>query len=241
MAGINAHMSVHNGKEFVLSRDQAYIGVLVDDLVTKGVDEPYRMFTSRAEYRILLRQDDADERLTLIGYEIGLADKRRVEIMKEKVEYRDEIIKILKGKSIEPEKVNKKLISLGTSELKQKVKSITLVSRPQVGINDLIDDIDELKTCVKSIDRNKKEVIESAEINIKYKGYIEREKQLADKLKRLENIRINDNIDYAKLTSISTEARQKLIRIKPKTIGQASRISGVSPSDISVLLVYMGR
>lgn len=241
MAGINAHMSIHGGKEFVLGRDQAYIGVLIDDLVTKGVDEPYRMFTSRAEYRILLRQDDADERLTKLGYEIGLADKKRVDMLEEKVKYRDEIIKILEEKSIEPEKVNKKLISLGTSELKQKVKSVTLVSRPQIKITDLIDEIDELKDFQKKIKNRKKEIIESAEINIKYKGYIEREKQLADKLKRLENIKISDNIDYARLTSISTEARQKLIRIKPKTIGQASRISGVSPSDVSVLLVYMGR
>ncbi len=241
MAGINAHMSIYGGNEFVLGRDQAYIGVLIDDLITKGVDEPYRMFTSRAEYRILLRQDDADERLTNLGYEIGLAEEKRVKMLEEKIKSRDEIIKILKRNSIEPSKINKKLIRLGTSELKQKVKSATLVSRPQIKITDLIDAIDELNDFQKKIKRGKKEILESAEINIKYKGYIEREKQLADKLKRLENIKISANIDYNKLTSISTEARQKLIRIKPVTIGQASRISGVSPSDVSVLLVYMGR
>jgi len=241
MAGINAHMNINDGKEFVLSRDQAYIGVLIDDLIIKGVDEPYRMFTSRAEYRILLRQDDADERLTKLGHEIGLAEKKRVRMLEEKVKYRDEIIKILERKSIEPSKVNKKLITLGTSELKQKVKSINLISRPQVKISDLIDVIEELNDFQKKIKKGKKEIIESAEINIKYKGYIEREKQLADKLKRLENIKISETIDYASLTSISTEARQKLIKVKPGTIGQASRISGVSPSDVSVLLVYLGR
>jgi len=241
IAGINAHLNINGEKEFILSRDQAYIGVLIDDLVTKGVDEPYRMFTSRAEYRILLRQDDADERLSKLSNALGLAEEKRISMLEEKVKYRDAIIKILEGKSIEPSKVNKKLISLGTSELKQKVKSVNLVSRPQVKIEDLIDHIDELSNLLKKIKRGKKEIIESAEINIKYKGYIEREKQLADKLKRLENIKISEEIDYAGLTSISTEARQKLIKIKPRTIGQASRISGVSPSDVSVLLVYLGR
>ena len=242
MAGINAHLSLMNeNKEFVLGRDQAYIGVLIDDLVTKGVDEPYRMFTSRAEYRILLRQDDADERLTRIGFEIGLAEQKRMDLLEEKIRHRDKIIEILEKRSIAPEKVNKKLTELGTSKLKQKVKGISLVLRPQVSINDLIENIEELKKCVGNIIRNKKEIIESAEINIKYKGYIEREKQLAYKLKRLENIKISETIDYASLRSISTEARQKLMKIKPKTIGQASRISGVSPSDVSVLLVYLGR
>ena len=241
MAGINAFLKLKEGKEFILSRDQAYIGVLIDDLVTKGVDEPYRMFTSRAEYRILLRQDDADERLTELSCSIGLANRERLKLMEEKVKYRNLIIDILKKCSITPESINEKLKYLKTNILKQKIKSIDLITRPQIGLSDIIDEIQELKDLIKKIKERKEEIIESVEINIKYKGYIERERQLAGKLKRLENLKIDENIDYKSILSISTEARQKLIKIKPVTIGQASRISGVSPADISVLLIYMGR
>ncbi len=241
IAGINAHLKIKNREEFVLGRDQAYIGVLVDDLVTKGVDEPYRMFTSRAEYRILLRQDDADERLTELSYSIGLADKKRMSLVKEKIKYRNQIIDILKKESIAPEIINEKLKRLKTNVIKQKIKSYDLITRPQIKIYDLLDEIPEVKELINKIRKGKEEIIESAEINIKYKGYIEREKKLAEKLKRLENIKIDENIDYRKMMSISTEARQKLMKIKPVTIGQASRISGVSPADISVLLIYMGR
>jgi len=241
IAGINAHLRLKNKEEFILGRDQAYIGVLIDDLVTKGVDEPYRMFTSRAEYRILLRQDNADERLTEMSYSIGLADKKRMNLVKEKIKYRNQIINISKKISIDPKIINEKLKRLKTNEIKQKIKSYDLIKRPQVKINDLLDEIHEINELIKKINSRKEEIIESAEINMKYEGYIEREKKLAEKLKRLENIKINQNIDYRKILSISTEARQKLMKIKPVTIGQASRISGVSPADISVLLIYLGR
>jgi tRNA uridine 5-carboxymethylaminomethyl modification enzyme len=241
MAGINAHLKINKKKEFVLGRDQAYIGVLIDDLVTKGVDEPYRMFTSRAEYRILLRQDDADERLTPLGYNIGLAGSERMKLLEEKRIMREKIIGLLKKESIEPEKINKKLKELKTNEIKQKTKSITLIGRPEIKIVNLIEEIPKLKCLIEEINNRRKEIIESAEINIKYEGYIKREKNLAEKIIRLESIKIDEKIDYSKLKSLSTEAKQKLKRIKPKSIGQASRISGVSPADISVLLVYMGR
>jgi tRNA uridine 5-carboxymethylaminomethyl modification enzyme len=241
IAGINAHLIINNNQELILGRDQAYIGVLIDDLVTKGVDEPYRMFTSRAEYRILLRQDNADERLTPISYKIGLAEKRRMELLEEKIKLRGKIIEILSKKSVEPNKINGRLKELKTKEITQKIKSINLILRPEIKIEYLKNEIGELNKIIKKISNRKEEIIESAEINIKYEGYIIRERKLAEKIKRLENIKIDEKIDYTKLMSISTEARQKLRRIKPKTIGQASRISGVSPADISVLLVYMGR
>ncbi len=241
IAGINAHLKIKMGKEFILSRDQAYIGVLVDDLVTKGVDEPYRMFTSRAEYRIILRQDDADERLTELSHSIGLAKKERLELVKEKIKRRKKIVNELKKISIAPGKINEKLSSLDTSILKQKIKSIDLIKRPQINLKDIVEEIPELNDIIKEFGKRKEEILESAEINIKYKGYIEREKKMAEKLKRLEHIKIDEKIDYKSIMSISTEARQKLLKIKPTTIGQASRISGVSPSDISVILVYMGR
>jgi tRNA uridine 5-carboxymethylaminomethyl modification enzyme len=242
LAGINASLAVAGKAEFILERDSSYIGVLIDDLVTKGVDEPYRMFTSRAEFRILLRQDNADERLTPLAEKIGLATKDRINTLKEKQMKRRILKDLLRKKSIAPKDANSRLKKLGTTEIKQKLKSISLVERPQVKIADLWDIIPGFEMEMKEIGIEKgDDVVESAEIEIKYEGYIERERQLAEKIKRLEMIKIDKSIDYDCLTSISTEARQKLKMVMPATIGQASRISGVSPSDISVLLVYMGR
>jgi len=241
MAGINASLSVQGKPEFTLKRDEAYIGVLIDDLVTKGVDEPYRMFTSRAEYRILLRQDDADVRLTPKAFDLGLADQERLDLLEEKIIYRNKLVKFCKEFSCKPKFLNPVLEKLGTSPLKQGVKLYDIILRPQVGILDLIEDVTPLKEVVDDIPNRKEEIIEAAEVLIKYSGYIDREKLIADKLTRLENIDIKDRFDYTSLQSISTEARQKLDKIKPQTIGQASRISGVSPSDINVLLVLMGR
>lgn len=241
IAGINASLKIKEEQEFVLGRDQAYIGVLIDDLVTKGVDEPYRMFTSRAEYRILLRQDDADYRLTTLGYDLGIVKRERYEIMRKKYEWRDKILNFIKEMSIKPEWVNEKLVELGTSKVKQGVKLKEILLRPQVSILAMAEVLNELKKMIDQIPERKEEILESAEILIKYSGYIEREKRIAEKIKRLEHIKIEKEFDYVKIASISTEARQKLMRIKPKTIGQASRISGVSPSDISVLVLYMGR
>jgi tRNA uridine 5-carboxymethylaminomethyl modification enzyme len=241
IAGINASLK-HRGKdEFILNRDEAYIGVLIDDLVTKGVDEPYRMFTSRAEYRILLRQDNADERLTQKGVDLGLAKKERLEVIKNKKAHRENLISILKKSSIKPKEVNPLLVKLKTSEINQTVKLERILSRPQVGLKDLIEISKDLSDYINEIDSDKDVIIESTEILIKYQGYIDREKAVADKLSRLEHINIKADFDYHQLKSLSTEARQKLSSIKPETIGQASRISGVSPADISVLLVYFGR
>ncbi|MFC2104755.1 tRNA uridine-5-carboxymethylaminomethyl(34) synthesis enzyme MnmG [Bacteroidota bacterium] len=241
MAGINASLNIAGKSDFVLNRDQAYIGVLIDDLVTKGVDEPYRMFTSRAEYRILLRQDNADLRLTEISYKMGLAKQERFDLLKEKIEARDRIIEFVKNYSITPKEINGYLEEAKTTPLKQKRKLIDIVLRPQVKLEVLINIIDELKEIYNNIKRKKNEILESAEVLIKYSGYIEREQQMADKLKRLEYIRIPENFSYDEISSLSTEGRQKLKRILPKSIGQAARISGVSPSDIGVLLVHMGR
>jgi len=241
MAGINASLKIKGDEEFVLGRDQAYIGVLIDDLVTKGVDEPYRMFTSRAEYRILLRQDNADERLTELSARIGLAQKERVDLLKDKRELIKRVIDFLMSYSIAPGEINEFLSRAGTSPLKQKMKLIEVAKRPQVRLNELIEEVDGLRKIRSDCGRREGEVIESVEIAIKYEGYIAREKLMADKIKRLERIKLDENFDYGRLKSISTEARQKLSRIKPGSIGQASRISGVSPSDISVLLIYMGR
>ena len=242
MAGINAHLKINNKQEFVLGRDEAYIGVLIDDLVTKGVDEPYRMFTSRAEYRILLRQDDADIRLTKSSNALGLASDRRVELLAEKIKYRDLIIDFLEKFSIKPKFINELLEKLNTSALKQTVKLKDVLLRPQVNIFDLVKHIEPFKKFCDSIPlQRREEFMESAEISIKYQGYINRERLMADKLKRLENLEIQGKFKYNEIKTISTEARQKLTKINPKTIGQASRISGVSPSDINVLLVLMGR
>jgi tRNA uridine 5-carboxymethylaminomethyl modification enzyme len=241
MAGINASLKVNQKEEFVLNRDQAYIGVLIDDLVTKGVDEPYRMFTSRAEYRILLRQDNADLRLTELSYKMGLAKESRFALLKEKIEFRDSIIKFIKEYSISPNEINDYLEKVKTPPIKQKRKLLDIVLRPQVRLEELIKIIPKLKAIIDRIVIKNEEIIESAEVLLKYSGYIEREQMVADKLKRLEYVKISENYDYDNIASLSTEGRQKLKRVQPTSVGQAARISGVSPSDISVLLVYMGR
>jgi len=241
MAGINATLKIQGNQEFVLGRDQAYIGVLIDDLVTKGVDEPYRMFTSRAEYRILLRQDNADERLTELGASMGLAGKDRIELLETKRRLSLEIIGYMKEQSIDPKEINPFLERVGTTPLKQKLKLIEVAKRPQVALWELMDEVHGLNQIRMKCGRRAKEIVETAEIAIKYEGYIVRERQMADKIKRLEKIKLVPDFDYERLKSLSTEARQKLKKLKPRTIGQASRISGVSPSDISVLLIYMGR
>lgn len=241
MAGINATLKVQERESLVLGREESYIGVLIDDLVTKGVDEPYRMFTSRAEYRILLRQDNSDERLTRKGFEIGLAGADRVLRLEQKERLVDEAVNFLSETSISPEEVNQFLSDAGTNTITQKTKAINLATRPQVNLSDLLKVVpggQNLSVCKTS---RLKEICESAEIRIKYEGYIQREKIVADKIKRLENLKIPEDIDYTELVSISTEGRQKLSRIKPSNIGQAGRISGVSPSDISILLMYLGR
>jgi len=242
MAGINAHQKINGEEPFILGRDEAYIGVLIDDLVTKGVDEPYRMFTSRAEYRILLRQDDADVRLTPKAYALGLAKENRFRLLNEKIKLRDELIEFCNDFSIKPKFVNHWLEEQGTAPLKQGTKLVNLVLRPQLNIKSIAEVVTPLKKVLDQFPEDRKdEIIEAAEILIKYAGYIEREKVIADKLNRLENIHIEGKFDYEKILTISTEARQKLNKIQPKTIGQASRISGVSPSDINVLLVLLGR
>ncbi|GHU63738.1 tRNA uridine 5-carboxymethylaminomethyl modification enzyme MnmG [Bacteroidia bacterium] len=242
MAGINAHINVHGGNSFVLGRDDAYIGVLIDDLVTKGVDEPYRMFTSRAEYRILLRQDDADMRLTEKSYRLGLADSSRYTLLKQKKEEIDKIVSFARNYSVKAEFVNSGLEALGTTPLRHGVKLIDLILRPQLTIENVADLIPTFREQLDKIfDNRKEEIIEAAEILIKYEGYIAREKIIAEKINRLENIKIREKFDYNTIQSLSTEAKQKLTKINPETIAQASRIPGVSPNDINVLLVLLGR
>ena len=241
MAGINSVLKMRKNENFVLGREESYIGVLIDDLVTKGVDEPYRMFTSRAEYRILLRQDNADERLTRKAYEIGTAKRERVSHLEEKEVMIKEIIDFLNENSISPEEINGFLKKLKTNKITQKVKAITIASRPQVEIGALLN-VMKGGNKLKAVNSKRfKEISESAEIKIKYEGYIQREKIVADKIKRLESLKIPGDIKFDELVSISTEGRQKLKRIKPENIGQAGRISGVSPSDINILLMYLGR
>lgn len=242
VAGINAHINCHGGNPFVLGRDEAYIGVLIDDLVTKGVDEPYRMFTSRAEYRILLRQDDADMRLTEKSYQLGLANEYRYHLLQEKKEQRDQLIHFCENYSVKPQYINAGLESLGTAPLTHCCKLYDLVLRPQLDLYKLADLIPSLKAELDKVSLSRKEeIIEAAEILMKYSGYIKREQMIADKINRLENIRIKGKFDYSSIQSLSTEARQKLCRIDPETIAQASRIPGISPSDINILLVLMGR
>ena len=241
MAGINAVQRLRDKPEFILRRDQAYIGVLIDDLVTKGVDEPYRMFTSRAEYRILLRQDDADARLTPLSHEVGLATVQRLNLLNEKIKYRDKLIDFIRNFSIMPDAINVYLKECGTAPIRQTVKLVDLVMRPQISLQQLIMYIPALLQQVQTIPSRNNETVESAEIAIKYAGYIEREKANAQKIERLEHISIPSGFDFRKITSLSMEARIKLSRIQPQTIGQASRIPGVSPSDINILLVHFGR
>ncbi len=241
IAGVNAHLNCHEGGTFTLQRDEAYIGVLIDDLITKGVDEPYRMFTSRAEYRILLRQDNADERLTKKSHEIGLATPERVRLLDTKEEMVASILDFVTNFSIKANRINSFLEQVGTAPLRQGVKLIDLLTRPNIDLTVMSQAVAPLKELLDLIHDRKEEIIESAEVKIKYSGYINRERLMADKLTRLEGIRIKDKFNYDEIQSLSTEARQKLTKINPETIAQASRIPGVSPNDISVLLVLLGR
>lgn len=242
IAGINAHQKAVGGEPFVLGRDEAYIGVLIDDLVTKGVDEPYRMFTSRAEYRILLRQDDADMRLTEKSYKLGLATKERYDYMVSKREQRDRLVEFCKDFSIKPSLINEDLVRLGTSPLKEGCKLYSLVLRPQLDINKLASIVAPLNNFLETLEKERREeIIEAAEILIKYQGYIDREKMIAEKIMRLENVKLKGKLKYSEINALSTEARQKLERIDPETVAQAARIPGISPSDINILLLLLGR
>lgn len=241
IAGVNAALKSSGGGEFILHRDEAYIGVLIDDLVTKGVDEPYRMFTSRAEYRILLRQDDADARLTEKAYNIGLAKKDRYDWWMQKKEYIDRIIEFCKSAPVKPREVNAFLESIGTTPLREGCKIFDLIARPQINMANLSEISPQLKELLDAAPNRKEEITEAAEIKMKYKGYIEREKMIADKMHRLEDIKIRGRFKYSEMLQLSTEARQKLEKIDPETLAQASRIPGVSPSDINVMLVLLGR
>ena len=241
VAGVNAHQNITGGAPFTLARDESYIGVLIDDLVNKGVDEPYRMFTSRAEYRILLRQDNADARLTERSYKLGLADDYRLSLLRSKQAGEQALTEMLRNTSVRGKDINAYLNAMGYGDLQQTSKLIDIVARPNITIMGLAEVVAELKEKIEQLGSRSEEIVESAEINIKYKGYIERERLAADKLQRLNNIHLPKDFDYNSVQSLSTEARQKLSRIKPGTIGEASRIPGVSPNDISVLLVLMGR
>ena len=239
MAGINAALKIQNREEFVLKRSEAYIGVLIDDLITKGTEEPYRMFTSRAEYRTLLRQDNADIRLTFKGHQLGLASEKRLRRMEEKSLKSEAFVNFFKETSVSPDEINPILASNNSSQINQQGKLFKIFARPNISMLDMR----KIERVEKYILNNNldKEVVEQTEIQIKYSGYIEKEKNNADKLNRLEDIKIPEKFDYSRVKSMSFEGREKLNKIQPKTISQASRISGVSPSDLSVLLVYMGR
>lgn len=238
IAGINAHLKINKKEAFILQRSEAYIGVLIDDLVTKGTEEPYRMFTSRAEYRILLRQDNADIRLTPKSYEIGLASKERYERVLVKQKDVNDIINYFKKESIEPNEINGALEAIGSAPITQKVKMFGILARPNVTLLDFALESEKMKAFISKFDL---ETIEEAEILMKYEGYISKEHELVDKQLRLEDLILHDDFDYKRLTSLSMEAREKLSKIKPRTLGQASRISGITPSDISILMVYLGR
>lgn len=240
MAGINAHLKINGKSPFILSRSEAYIGVLIDDLITKGTDEPYRMFTSRAEYRLLLRQNNADQRLTSLSYKIGLASSERMESAARKDKNVKKIISFLKQESVTPDEINPVLKQKETKEISQKVKLSTLLLRPQLGIFDLINGAGKFPGLIKT-EAYLDEELEEAEIRLKYENYIEKEKEIVDKFSRFEEIPLKTDFDYQRVNSLSMEAREKLSKIRPQTIGQASRISGVSPADISVLIVYHGR
>jgi len=239
MAGINAHLKINEEEPFVLKRSEAYIGVLIDDLVNKGTKEPYRMFTSRAEYRILLRQDNADIRLSPLAEKLGMKEmEERINRVNEKVQATKEIEKFVRDTSINPDQVNNYLESKGSALLKQKGKLLPVLLRPHINFEELSEHVPFVKEALSKYDD---ESIGLSEVNIKYEGYIRKEQEMVEKMNRLEEVKLKENIDYSELGSLSAEAREKLNQLKPRTIGQASRISGVSPSDISVLLVYMGR
>lgn len=241
MAGINAHLLIHDEEPLVLHRNEAYIGVLIDDLITKSVDEPYRMFTSRAEYRILLRQDNADQRLTPIGHRIGLASQERYNRFVEKQDHIQELVEFLKNTNVNPDEINGLLREKETPELSSKTRFSHILTRPQLNLEDIISNTERLKPAFNLNDEFTRSIIQEAEILIKYEGYIEKEKEVADKLIRLENVKLSPDFDYNALHSLTIEARQKLTAQKPQTLGQASRISGVSPADIAVLAVFLGR
>ena len=241
VAGINAGLFVQEKGPFVLRRDEAYIGVLIDDLITKSTDEPYRMFTSRAEYRTLLRQDNADERLTPLSHAIGLASNERMELLEKKRVDIKSLMKCVEKTSTSPEEINELLLAKGSAVIDQKLKLITLLTRPQVSLDDIISVSTDLQAEISTLTENKGEVLAAVEISVKYAGYLQRERDMADKLTRLDHIQLSPEFDYLKLTSMSIEARQKLSKIRPATVGQASRISGVNPSDVSILLIHLGR
>jgi tRNA uridine 5-carboxymethylaminomethyl modification enzyme len=241
MAGINAHLKIKEKEPLILSRSEAYIGVLIDDLITKGTKEPYRMFTSRAEYRILLRQDNADIRLTPIGHEIGLVDDESLERVNRKIQGTNDFKQYLKSIGITPAEVNPLLNSKESSLINQQVKISSILTRPQIKLEDIASVSNNLALKILEMSEINDEIPSQAEIQLKYEGYIDREEEMASKLNRLENVKIPEDLDYRQLKSLSSEAVEKLSTIQPITIGQASRISGVSPSDISVLLIYLGR
>ncbi len=238
MAGINAHQKINDQHEFILTRDEAYIGVLIDDLITKGTNEPYRMFTSRAEYRILLRQDNADIRLTPLAHKIGLVNDERLELVNKKIEEAKQIMDFFRKESVTPDEINSILTEQDSSEIKQKTKLLQLLSRPQIEMKDLREKIASVKEVLAG---KMEDSIEQAEILMKYEGYIEKEKEIVDKMNRLEYVPVPEDFDFSVINSLSLEAREKLKKFKPRTLGQASRISGVNPSDVSVLMVYLGR
>lgn len=240
MAGINAHLKINGKSPFVLSRDEAYIGVLIDDLITKGTEEPYRMFTSRAEYRILLRQDNADIRLSKKSYDLGLLEKNKINQVEEKIEMSKKLMQFTKKLSVSPEEINDVLSLKSGSKIKQKVKAPSIISRPYIGINDVIKNNKSIKKFINEA-LISDGAIEQVEIDIKYSGYINREKENADKLKRLEYVKIPKDINYFKFSSLSNESKEKLNEVRPVNIGQAARISGIKPSDVSILLIYLGR
>ena len=238
MAGINAHQKATNQEPFILSRSEAYIGVLIDDLINKGTDEPYRMFTSRAEFRTLLRQDNADIRLTEKSYRLGLASQQRMERVKEKIEKVEEVKTVLQALSVEPEEVNSYLESVQSSTLDVRQKAAQLILRPNISLQQMQQQLPTVQNALATFDT---EVLEQVEIQLKYNSYIEKEKELALKMGQLEDLLIPESFNYERLNSLSNEAKQKFTKIKPRTLGQASRISGVNPSDVQILMVYMGR
>jgi tRNA uridine 5-carboxymethylaminomethyl modification enzyme len=241
MAGINAHQYVNRLEDFVLDRSEAYIGVLIDDLITKGTDEPYRMFTSRAEYRILLRQDNADIRLTPLAHSIGIASNEELERVNKKIQGTETLKKQFRQIGITPEQINPVLTEKESSLITQQVKLTSIITRPHISLEDILNVSPEAKAAAASMESVHPEIVSQTEIQLKYEGYIEREEEQAAKLTRLEEVKIPKDIDFRQLKSLSSEAVEKLTKIQPATIGQASRISGVTPSDVSILLIYLGR